>query len=59
MKISYKKLWVKALHPHTQMRKVKQQLLPLFIVLLNTKENDDERTTYPRDTAQNVAVSQQ
>ena len=25
--------------------------LPLFIVLLNTKENDDERTTYPRDTA--------
>ena len=32
--------------------------LPLFIVLLNTKENDDERTTYPRDTAQNAAVSQ-
>lgn len=31
--------------------RVTSKELPLFIVLLNTKENDDERTTYPRDTA--------
>ena len=39
--------------------RVTSKELPLFIVLLNTKENDDERTTYPRGTAQNAAVSQQ
>jgi len=31
--------------------RVTSKELPLFIVLLKTKENDDERTTYPRDTA--------